>query len=1604
MNGNKPRTIITAWLLLLTAALWAAPQAVATGKGYGPGRVGLSILAGRDHVDIGYGGIWNSRDKLHVQMEPADGWRIQGYYLDMGYGEDYTPPLTPTGNPKIGHFDYKEEFDFPYINTAAEEGHPYLRTLVLDLDEDLGFKWGNPYAAMRTQGVAIFMNLVKVNEAGDITERTGAWVVPELVTWVTEEAVDDEIVVGEDQVAVADTGELIDTNAVEVKTTKKGKVAGKGHQKAQKTWEVDEAEELISFDGGRWGWWFKFTMGHPETGHFIDSPVAGLTVETPTYEGVTGVDAKFDYFPGEEVEIALGTVTLGATVADHKISPLDIFSPADTENNQVINMARLLQSLDEDGRAKGGINITEVAIGALEQSLAYYGLTDLDFADDYQVDDVINKSIELAGQAEPPLLLTAVSAEDAKDHLEETLNNVMFRKNVSKTPELGSTKAKMNIATVWLPALKANGDPAAYTNKETGEVIEGVPYFDENGDLIRTATEAKPIVITYTDDDPDYDGNDVWAGVSRDDGQTWKRKNLSRAGYRSSFELPDGAKSYGHVKKPVFQVKGNKVLVAWRGTYCRGGKPRYAIKVDDPDTPDVDESDDYPYDDVYYTEDLWGVSGPQRSHDYTEDGFPEVGVMPFAALWTCRGLILTEKDLTTVAGTDAEGVASTWGDMGYVVGDIVWFKPERLTSGRRDVNQIFCGAASSAGFALVWQEDPNGIRPGKAVGPGPGWGGATTSHKTDIWYSYLTWGDHSKVDMNFVPGGDPEHNVEEEDGKVFLERPKALVPMTLPVRLSDNDVLNAKNMKVDAVTYEEELMVSAENLTRCVKFEGGLKITTPDDPEAYLADYTTLRATPDDHLSSMNCTNCHVPYGTVPLGENPTQGAPIPLVVVSSDPLDYLGGFSNGDCVSCHYSHIVPRDRVIAVASGLDEAAKCDECEAKGGVWKDGSDGGEVIEAYYPYEGYPYIEDADSDADGTHNYWKAVPDLLVYQEGDVIDPYLGYETDTLSETDNFYEFTNFSDKVTQVAITRDGRILDGDTGASRANIFLQPYEFAKPDGSIGKSAWAIITYEETKGAGSGPPDEGDGTQPEDGSETHRDDYIPESGKNIIYHSFDFKTPDLVSAGSIANMPEAEYTESPVTIPGNDMAGPIDIQVRDAILDGAGNITPKYIVDEEGVQILDWLGRPQLAYENARRGRFILQGTGAVRSSRTIMLMVYKEGEEGSGRPSDIMMQRFVIPEEEIVFKYKDGKINGVASVVGNPYRFENIQGAWLQDDLSEQWYRASGPVNISSETPTVCTPSMGDPEYEDSWGAVKVVEWVQTVDNLADLSGKYPYDDARAHRGQIRGDFVQVGYSHTANWAAARNGHDKYDFYIRRSFNGGQTFTTKPASKGGAGVEHCRTWTYPSGTQSPGTKVEVCTVYPAGAFEAARNLTQLPNKKESTIEPRIVAVPGTIKEDGVWTGKAEDKQNANVFYVAWGTSDNPIKDPITKEQDEPAPADLYYSFSRDMGETYYIQEWVVNPDSEGEYAGETVYRTPWMAKGDQEQGEVQLRMTPDGSRFYASWLDEGAEGSDIVFRRIMSADFPQNVATTVVPEAVAAVEEDGTSSDDFTSDSGGSDD
>ena len=96
-----------------------------------------------------------------------------------------------------------------------------------------------------------------------------------------------------------------------------------------------------------------------------------------------------------------------------------------------------------------------------------------------------------------------------------------------------------------------------------------------------------------------------------------------------------------------------------------------------------------------------------------------------------------------------------------------------------------------------------------------------------------------------------------------------------------------------------------------------------------------------------------------------------------------------------------------------------------------------------------------------------------------------------------------------------------------------------------------------------------------------------------------------------------------------------------------------------------------------------------------------------------------------------------------------------------------------------------------------------------------------------------------------------------------------------------------------------------------------------------------------------------------------------------SPLDLQYTFSRDYGDTWVYEEKTINEDSDGNHAGETVYRPFYLAKGDSVQGETQVRYTPDGSRAYVVWNDEGPLGigdMDVHFRKLAPSEFEGNLA------------------------------
>ena len=97
-------------------------------------------------------------------------------------------------------------------------------------------------------------------------------------------------------------------------------------------------------------------------GVFLDSAVAGLHYETETQTGVSNSAGEFNYVPGEIITFSIGDVVIGSALAAPVMTPLSLVPGAIDETHPVvINIVRLLLTLDTDGDPNNGIDISTLA-------------------------------------------------------------------------------------------------------------------------------------------------------------------------------------------------------------------------------------------------------------------------------------------------------------------------------------------------------------------------------------------------------------------------------------------------------------------------------------------------------------------------------------------------------------------------------------------------------------------------------------------------------------------------------------------------------------------------------------------------------------------------------------------------------------------------------------------------------------------------------------------------------------------------------------------------------------------------------------------------------------------------------------------------------------------------------------------------------------------------------------------------------------------------------------------------------------------------------------------------------------------------------------------
>ncbi|WP_426517470.1 CocE/NonD family hydrolase [Diaminobutyricibacter sp. McL0618] len=100
------------------------------------------------------------------------------------------------------------------------------------------------------------------------------------------------------------------------------------------------------------------------TGVFA-GPVRGLRYETPTNSGITNDRGEFHYRTGEAVTFLIGGLVLGSVDGAPQVNLAELVNRADGKVDRlhdpmVTNLARLVQTLDQDGDYENGITVAPV--------------------------------------------------------------------------------------------------------------------------------------------------------------------------------------------------------------------------------------------------------------------------------------------------------------------------------------------------------------------------------------------------------------------------------------------------------------------------------------------------------------------------------------------------------------------------------------------------------------------------------------------------------------------------------------------------------------------------------------------------------------------------------------------------------------------------------------------------------------------------------------------------------------------------------------------------------------------------------------------------------------------------------------------------------------------------------------------------------------------------------------------------------------------------------------------------------------------------------------------------------------------------------------------
>lgn len=289
-----------------------------------------------------------------------------------------------------------------------------------------------------------------------------------------------------------------------------------------------------------------------KTGVLLDSAVSNISYQTATQSGTTNANGEFSYQDGETVTFSIGNLTFPATTAGTVITPVSMAGAASITDTQANNIARLLQSLDEDGNPGNGISIPAGAATAAAP---------VDFNVDaatFEGNSAVVNLVANSGSSTTSL----ISAADAEAHVNATLNDL-------SAGIVGVWRITNGEAFNYLVLLADNtflyaeNDLTVQTAEENG-LEAGTYSFDPN-------TGKATLTINYDDNAP---GQDSGAG----DIGTPAVYGLALSSGNTVLSIPDADLSFDAVD---FTGGSSAIVGAWEINNSTTGEFEYLVLMPD---------------------------------------------------------------------------------------------------------------------------------------------------------------------------------------------------------------------------------------------------------------------------------------------------------------------------------------------------------------------------------------------------------------------------------------------------------------------------------------------------------------------------------------------------------------------------------------------------------------------------------------------------------------------------------------------------------------------------------------------------------------------------------------------------------------------------------------------------------------------------------------------------------------------------------------------------------------------------------------------------------------------------------------------------------------